>query len=155
MKLFLETAFRWNTPCPLTDGAGRIRYTLVGDAFHLRRKLRVLDLAGREAVGLCQVLPGFPPRYEAEVYGKPLGEILKDLTVRPACCLFPARNWRAEGPLGAASVSVWEGSAPVASLQVSGRQTVLDLPEDDSALPALGFLLLIRCIFADQEPRRL
>ena len=35
MKLFLETAFRWNTPCPLTDGAGRIRYTLVGDAFHL------------------------------------------------------------------------------------------------------------------------
>ena len=142
MKLFLETAFRWNTPCPLTDGAGRIRYTLVWDAFHLRRKLRVLDLAGREAVGLCQVLPGFPPRYEAEVYGKPVGEILKDLTVRPACCLFPARNWRAEGPLGAASVSVWEG-------------TVLDLPEDDSALPALGFLLLIRCIFADQEPRRL
>ena len=62
MKLYLETAFRWNTPCPLTDDAGHIRYTLVGDAFHLRRNLRVLDLAEREAVGLFQVLPGLPPR---------------------------------------------------------------------------------------------
>ncbi len=155
MTLHMDTPFRWNMSVPLLDEGGRQRYHLVGDAFGLRRQLRVLDLSGREAVSIRQTVPSLLPRFELETYGKPAGEVWKDMTVSPARAVMDPRGWTAEGPMGADDVTVRDGDAPVASLHVSGRETVLTLPEGASALAALGFLLVIRCVFADQEPRRL
>jgi len=155
MTLHLNMPFRWNTPVPLLDDAGRTRYTLIGDAYGLRRRLRVLDLSGKEAVTIRQAVPSLLPRFEVETYGKPVGEVLKDMTVSPARGVMEPRGWTAEGPLGADAVAVMAGRDPVASLRISGPETLLVLPEGTSALTALGFLLVVRCVFADQEPRRL
>ena len=154
MTLHLDAPFRWNTSMALRDNTGMIRYSLTGDSFSLRRQLHVCDLSGREAVSIRQMVPSLLPRFEVETYGKPAGEVFKDMTVSPSRGVMEPRGWIAEGPLGSETVTVRAGSSIVASLHVSEIGTDLELPEDDS-LAALGFLLTIRCIFAGQEPRRL
>ena len=106
MTLHMDTPFRWNMSVPLLDEGGRQRYHLVGDAFGLRRRLRVLDLSGREAVSIRQTVPSLLPRFELETYGKPAGEVWKDMTVSPARAVMDPRGWTAEGPMGADDVTV-------------------------------------------------
>ena len=154
MTLHLDAPFRWNTSMALRDDAGMMRYSLTGDSFGLRRQLHVCDLSGREAVSIRQMVPSLLPRFEVETYGKPAGEVFKDMTVSPARGIMEPRGWIAAGPLGSETVTVTAGSSVVASFHVSDTGTEFELPED-APLAALGFLLIIRCIFAGQEPRRL
>ena len=154
MTLHMNAPFRWNTSLPLQDESGNTRYSLTADGFGLRRQLHVFDLSGREAVSIRQVVPSLLPRFEIETYGKPAGEVYKDMTVSPARGIMDPRGWVAEGPLGSDSLSVKTGDTVIASLHTSDGETDLELPED-AFLTALGFLLTVRCVFADQEPRRL
>ena len=81
MKLYMERdVFSWGRTLELRDRARRKRYTLTGEAYSLGKRLHVFDLAGRKALYIHQQVPSLMPRYEIEVYGKPMGMIQKDLT---------------------------------------------------------------------------
>ena len=75
MRLYQRKAFVWNSPGTLTDGAGQVRYRLLGDAYAPVRRLRLKDLAGRDVLYARQSLPDLFPRFSLESYGKPMGSL--------------------------------------------------------------------------------
>lgn len=161
MKLYMQQdAFRWGSSLALCDKNGRTRYTLTGEAYSLGKRLHVTDLAGREAIYIRQVVPSLFPRYEIEVYGKPVAEICKDLTFfRPRYTIEPL-DWTLAGSLGALEYEISRQSSVVASScpqrdNSDGNIVVLNLYDRSVTLTALGILLTINCVFAAQEPKHL
>ncbi len=160
MKLYLQRdAFRWDRPLPLADKSGRPRYLLTGDAYSLGKRLHVTDLAGREAVYVRQQVPSLFPRYAIEVYGKPVGEIYKDLTfLRPRYTIEPL-DWEIMGSVGTCDYEItWQKTTVAACRPQEGRTDpvlVLDFYDRTAELAALGVMLTLNCVFAPQEPKHL
>lgn len=161
MKLYMQQdTFRWGSPMPLCDKSGKPRYTLTTEAYSLGKRLHVTDLAGREAIYIRQLVPSLFPRYEIEVYGKPVVTLCKDLTfLRPRYTMEPL-DWEITGILGARDYEISRQSALVASSspqqEDSDKSVVaLSLYDRNTALTALGILLTINCVFAPQEPKHL
>lgn len=160
MKLYMQNgAFHWGSPVALFDKSGRTRYTLTSDAYSLGKRLHVIDLAGREAIYIYQQIPSLFPRYEIEVYGKPVGEIVKDLTsIRPRYTM-ESLEWEIMGSVGTCDYEITRHNAAIASSRPhhtsSGDVLVLEVYERAAELTALGIMLTINCIFAAQEPKHL
>ena len=158
MKLYMEQLFRWGVTQELRDSAGRTRYYLTGDAYSLGKRLHVTDLAGREAIFIRQAVPSLFPRYEIEAYGRPVGELVKDLTFSRPRCTIEALGWEVSGSLGARAYSISRGGSIVAVSRpdpAEPERMELDLPDPAAELTALGVMLVINCIFADQESKHL
>ncbi len=160
MKLYMpKNGFRWGQPLALRDKGGRTRYTVTGDAYSLGKRLHVTDLAGREAVYVYQRVPSLFPCYAVEVYGKPVGEITKDLTFFRPRYTMKALDWEITGTLGACDYEISRHSTVVASSRpqqgASGDVLALCFYDRVTELTALGMVLTINCVFAPQEPKHL
>ncbi len=148
-------SFRWGKPLALCDRSGRARYTITGDAYSLGKRLHVVDLAGREAIYVHQQVPSLFPRYAIEVYGRPVGEIYKDLTyVRPRYTI-ETLDWEIIGSVGTCDYEItWQSSVVAACRpQSDGPGLVMELYDRTTELSALGVLLTVNCIFASQESK--
>lgn len=159
MKLFMQQkGFSWGQPMPLWDKGGHTRYTVTGDAYSLGKRLHVHDLAGREAIYIHQKIPSMFPSYEIEVYGKPVGSIVKDLTfLRPRYSVAEL-GWELCGTMGICDYELtWQNSVVAANHPVQGQRGALfamEFYDRTAELSALGVLLTINCILAPQESRR-
>ena len=156
MKLYMQKdGFRWGGSQPLTDRSGRTRYTVSGEAYSHGRRIHVTDLAGREAIYIRQVIPSLFPRYEIEVYGKPVAELKKDLTFAHPRCTIESLGWEVMGSLGRRKYEILlEGRTLCASGPdpENPDRLLLSLSADkQELLTALGVMLTINCIFATQE----
>jgi uncharacterized protein YxjI len=157
MKLYMQKdGFRWDTPMVLTDRNGRTRYQVSGDAYSLGKRLHVTDLSGREAIYIQQQVPSLFPRYEISVYGRPVTEIVKDLTFVQPKYTMGSLEWELMGILGTYDYEiVWQSSQVAACRPQEDRRLVLELGDRTTELTALGILLTINCIFAAQERKHL
>lgn len=140
MTLYLPGGFRWGPALDLLDPSGRPRYRLTGDGYAPARRLHITDLAGREAVYVRQTLPALFPTCALEVYGKPLGSLVKDLTRTPAAALLEALDWEISEAGG--SLLLLEAGAQIAALTPTEEAGLrLDLGQKRTELAALGALL--------------
>lgn len=142
----------------LRDSAGHIRYRLTGDPYAPGRRLSLRDLADRETVRIRQVVPSLFPRCALEVYGKPAGEVVKDLSfLRPRISLEPA-GWLLEGVPGLGDFSLKAGERIIGECRPDPEHPeglVFSAPDGPEGLIALGVMLTVQCVFAPQEPRHL
>jgi uncharacterized protein YxjI len=157
MKLYMQKdQFRWDSPMALTDRSGRARYHVSGDAYSLGKRLHVTDLSGREAIYIQQRVPSLFPRYEISVYGRPVTEIVKDLTFVQPKYTLDSLDWEFMGILSTYDYEiVWNNSPVAACRPQEDQRLVLELGERSTELTALGILLAINCIFAAQERKHL
>ena len=156
MKLYMpKNTFRWGETMALQDKAGRTRYTVAGEAYSLGKRLHVHDLAGREAVYVYQRVPSLFPCYAIEVYGKPVGEITKDLTFFRPRYTMKSLNWEIAGTLGACDYEITRQSTVVASSRPQQDVHALTFYDRVTELTALGVVLAINCVLAPQEPKHL
>lgn len=143
----------------LWDKGGHTRYTVTGDAYSLGKRLHIHDLAGREAVYVHQRIPSMFPRYEIEVYGKPVGCVTKDLTFLRPKYTMAEMGWEVSGTTGIFDYELtWQNSVVAANRPVQGekgRLFFMEFYDRTAELAALGVLLTINCILAPQESRRL
>ena len=142
----------------LWDKGGHTRYTVTGDAYSLGKRLHIHDLAGREAVYVHQRIPSMFPRYEIEVYGKPVGCVVKDLTFLRPKYTMAEMSWEVSGTTGIFDYELtWQNSVVAANRPVQGEKGALfsmEFYDRTAELAALGVLLTINCILAPQESRR-
>lgn len=155
ITLYMEkSAFSWGCPLALTDKNGRTRYTVDGDAYAPGKRLHIIDLAGKTAVSVRQRLPSLFPRYEIEVYGKPVAALIKDLRTNPPNFRIETLDWALTGSVSACDYALVRGeTALAASRPVSGSPGVLALtcPNPPETLPALGVLVTVNCILSPQS----
>ena len=159
MKLYMQKeAFRWGEPMPLRDKAGRTRYTVNSDAYALGKRLHVTDLAGREAVYIRQVVPSLFPKYEVEVYGRPVAAIVKDLSYFRPRYVIEELDWEVLGSLAACDYEISWQSSVVACCRPQQGETgdilALEFYDRREELASLGVMLTINCLLAPQESRR-
>lgn len=157
MKLYMQKdVFRWGVPLPLRDRSGRTRYTVVSDAYALGKRLHVIDLAGREAVYIHQQIPSLFPRYQVEVYGRPVAEVVKDLSYFRPRYTIEMLDWEVLGSLGGCDYELTQESATVASCrpQPEGDMLALEFLDRSLELAALGVILTLNCLLAPQESKR-
>ena len=157
MKLYMDSgAFVWGTPLPILDKSGRTRYTLVSEAYSLGKRLSVLDLAGRTAIQIRQRVPSILPLYDLEVYGKPSGTVVKDISgLRPRYFLEDM-GWEACGAVAARDYEVLTGGTVVGSTHPAPAGGLeLELGGRIRELNMLAFLLTLNCILADQDSKAL
>ena len=143
MRLYMPEQFRWGQTLELRDEAGRTRYTLSGDAYTLGHHLHILDLAGREAVGIRQRVPALFPTFDLEVYGKPVGALCKDLRFQPPRLLLEGMDWNLFGMPGGRDFSILfqnDSIAVCAPDRVRTGYLALELPPTEGTLTALGIL---------------
>ena len=158
MKLYMPEKFRWGVDTALTDRAGRHRYHLIGEAYSLGKRLHMTDLAGREAVYVKQVIPALFPTYALEVYGKPVGNLVKNLSFQRPRLVLEGLGWEIPEGFGSLGYELTCQGAVVAACHSDPEtpgQLVLDLQERTAELPALAVLLTINCVLAAQESRYL
>ena len=159
MKLFMQQkGFFWGQTMPLWDKGGHTRYTVHGDAYSLGKRLHVHDLAGREAIYIHQRVPSMFPQYDIEVYGKPVGSIVKDLTFLRPKYTVETLDWEVGGAMGVCDYELtWQNSVVAANRPVQGtkgQMYAMEFYDRTAELAALGVLLTINCILAPQESRR-
>lgn len=156
MTLYMEKhAFSWGRPLALTEKNGRTRYTVDGDAYAPGKRLHILDLAEKTAVSVRQRFPSLFPRYEIEVYGKPVAALIKDLNFSPPSLRIEPLGWTLTGSVSACDYELLRGGAPLAaSRPVPGSPGVFALtcPDPPEALSALGVLVAVNCILSPQSP---
>lgn len=158
MKLFMQqNGFVWGKPFPLCDKSGRTRYTITSEAYSLGKRLHVFDLAGREAIHIRQVIPSMFPTFEIEVYGRPIGSIVKDPTFFEPQFLIQSLNWEISGVITLYDYEIFcqnvvlASSRPVAS--ENGPQIVYDSFDRSDKLTALAVMLTINCcMLSPQKP---
>lgn len=155
MTLYMKKdAFSWGRPLALTDKNGRTRYTVDGDAYAPGKRLNILDLAGKTAVSVRQRFPSLFPRYEIEVYGKPVAALIKDLRTSPPSLRIETLGWTLAGSVSACDYELLRGETELAaSRPVSGSPGILALtcPDPPEALAALGVLVTVNCILSPQS----
>jgi uncharacterized protein YxjI len=156
MKLYIEPGkFTWGSPLALQDRAGHTRYTLIGDAYSVGKRLHLRDLSGREAVSVRQRVPSLRQQYELEVYGRPVGTISKDMsTLRPRYALEEL-GWEVGGVPSLGNFEIlWQGSVVAACRpEPQGEVFLLELYDRTVELAALGLMLVVGCILVPQESR--
>lgn len=160
MKLYMpKDGFRWGVPLLLKDRSGRTRYTVTSDAYALGKRLHVTDLSGREAVYIHQAIPSLFPRYQVEVYGRPVTEVVKDLSYFRPRYAIESLEWEVLGTLGACDYEITWHNTVVASCRPQQNQAgedvlALEFYDRSSDLAALGVILAINCVLAPQESKR-
>lgn len=160
MKLYMQKdTFRWGVPLALKDRSGRTRYTVTSDAYALGKRLHVTDLSGRKAVYIHQVIPSLFPRYQVEVYGRPITEIVKDLSYFRPRCTIEELGWEVLGSLGGQDYEITHHSTVVAACRpqqnAEGDDVLaLEFYDRSTDLVALGVILAINCVLAPQESKR-
>lgn len=151
MTLYMESrAFSWGRSLPLTDKDGRTRYTLTGNAYALRRQLQILDLAGRTAVSIRQSLPSLFPRYELEVYGKPLGAVVKDLRCAPPQYALEIPGWTLEGSVSDGDYRLFRSDVLAADCHPAADRDglwALEFHNQTDPLPSLAVMVTLNCGF--------
>ena len=160
MKLYMpKDTFRWGVPLPLRDKSGRTRYTVDSDAYALGKRLHVTDLAGREAVYIHQQIPSLFPRYQVEVYGRPMAQVVKDLSYFRPRYAIEMVDWELLGALGECDYEITCHNVMVASCRPQpsqeGDMLVLEFLDRSWDLAALGVILALNCLLAPQESKRL
>lgn len=93
MRFFLPIDHRLDSTSAITDEQGRVRYTLSGDPWAPTRRMYLTDRAGRTAAQCRQRLPSLLPAFSLEVYGKPAGMLVKDLTLSPPRFFTTGPDW--------------------------------------------------------------
>lgn len=159
MKLYMQKeVFQWGVPLLLRDKSGRTRYTVSGDAYSLGKRLHVTDLAGREAVYVHQKVPSLFPRYAVEVYGKPMAEIVKDLSFFRPRYLIEMQDWEVMGSLATYDYEItWQNTVVASCRPQQGKDgdvLALEFYDRTVELCALGIILAINCVLAPQESKR-
>lgn len=160
MKLYMpKDAFRWGVPLPLRDKSGRTRYTVGSDAYALGKRFHVTDLAGREALYIHQQIPSLFPRYQVEVYGRPVAQVVKDLSYFRPRYAIEMVDWEVLGALGEYDYEITCHNVMVASCRPQqgqeGDVLALEFLDRSWDLAALGVILTLNCLLAPQESKRL
>lgn len=158
MKLYMQQkGFSWDQAMPLRDKSGHTRYTVIGDAYALGKRLHIMDLAGREAVLIRQRIPSMFPRYDIEVYGKPVGSVIKDLTFLRPKYSVDGLAWEISGTTSIYDYElIWQNSVVASNHSVQGQGGELfamEFYDRTAELSALGVMLVINCILAPQESK--
>lgn len=158
MKLYMkQDSFVWGRPLPVCDRVGHIRYTVTGDAFSFGKRLHVVDLAGRKAIYVRQRIPALLPTYDIEVYGRPVGTLIKEQNhLRPSYHVEPL-NWALSGSLSVGEYELMQGTLVIAanhSIHENGASSFLmEFHDRATELTAFGVFLTLNCILAPQEPK--
>lgn len=156
MTLYMErNAFSWGRRLPLTEKNGHTRYTLISDPYGPRKQLQVLDLAAEKAVSVQQSFPSLFPRYEIEVYGKPVGAVQKDLRFTPPQYTIERPGWTMDGSVSRCDYTLLRDNTPLASCHPMPEKPgylTLEFHDRAETLPALGVMMIINCVLTFQAP---
>jgi len=143
MDLYLKEPFSWGRSLPLLEPDGRTRYLVFGDAFRLGKRLYVRDLAQRDMFYARQIIPAVLPAFSLEVYGKPIGDLVRSRT--EDSYRLESLSWTVTGTRRA-GCAIRQGQRVIADCapDPEGLHLRILTPERDKA--ALGVLLTAYCM---------
>lgn len=149
---FSPAGFLWNHSLPIYDNTGHVRYRLYADGYRLTRPVYLRDLGGRDAAVLLRQSPSLFPRYDMEVYGRPVGTLERILRDKVPEYRLTGLGWQITGSVKEGNFSFRKHESPVAFCQRDGNDIILTCEEDIYALSALGAAAVLCCILGPSEP---
>lgn len=152
MNLFFEPgAFSWDGTMPVQDQHGHTRYLVTGNGY--RRRIHVRDLAGREAILIRQVVPSMLAKYDIEIYGRPVGTLVRHPGEKTPQYVLEGQKWRLSGETGKGLFEAFEAGEVVASCVAGEREELrgITCSSPNGELTVLAVALVICCIMGPQE----
>jgi uncharacterized protein YxjI len=102
-------------------------------------------------------VPSLFPRYEIEVYGRPAGDIVKDLSYFQPRYIMDSLDWEVLGSISSYDYELSWQNTPVACCRPQEPEATdalaLEFFDRTEALPALGVILVINCLLAPQTSK--
>ena len=149
---FSPADFRWNQPLDILDASGHVRYRLYADGYRLTRPVYIRDKRGQNAVTLLRQSQSLFPKYDMEVYGRPVGTLERILRDKVPAYRLTGLGWQITGSVKEGNFSFRNHESPVAFCQRDGNDIILTCEEDIYALSALGAAAVLCCILGPSEP---
>lgn len=150
---FSPADFLWNHPLDILDGSGHVRYRLYADGYRLTRPVFIRDLRGQNAVTLLRQSQSLFPRYDMEVYGRPVGTLERFLRDKTPEYRITGLRWQVSGDLKEGDYDFLSGDSIMASCRRDGEYITLNCPEEIYALSALGAAVVLSCILGPRETK--
>lgn len=152
MKLCIrQKVFSWLDHFTVTDENGRSLYQVKGE-LALGKRLRVLDMSGRELALIEQKIISFLPRYVITPAGGSPFTVVKKFTLFRPSYAIEGTNWSVEGEIWEHSYRIFCGGRAVASVEKEwftfGDCYALDIDDPALELTALTITLVIDCAMA-------
>ena len=143
---FSPADFRWNQPLDILDASGHVRYRLYADGYRLSRPVYIRDLRGQNAVTLLRQSQSLFPKYDMEVYGRPVGTLQRVLVDKTPEYHITGLGWQVSGNIREGRFDFLSDETLMASCRRDGESITVNCPEDIYALSALGAAGVLSCI---------
>lgn len=148
---FSPADFLWNHPLHILDNNRHVRYRLYADGYRLSRPVYIRDLGGQDAVTLLRQSQSLFPKYDMEVYGRPVGALERFLRDGTPEYRLSGLRWQVSGDLKEGNFEFRRKQEIIASCRKSGKEITLTCEDDIYALSALGAAAVLSCILGPLE----
>ncbi len=148
---FSPADFLWNHPLNILDSSGHVRYRLYADGYRLTRPVYIRDLRGQNAVTLLRQGQSLLPKYDMEVYGRPVGTLERFLRDTAQEYRITGLRWQVSGNLKNGNYDFLYNGTVVASCRKDSRFITVNCPEEIYALSALGAAVVLSCVLGPLE----
>ena len=156
MTLYMKQAvFSWGDKFTVKDEYGQDRYYVQGEVFALGKKLHIYNVHGQEVAFIHQKLLSWMARYNIEIGGRPVCQVVQELALLRQKYRVEGLPWRMEGDFWAHEYELYSPSGPVMRLSKEwftwGDSYELDIAEPGDELLCLCVALAVDCALAAQQ----
>ena len=157
MRLYIkQKIFSWKDKFYVKDENGEDRYYVEGELFSWGKKLHLYDLLGNERIFISQKVLTFLPKYQINMDGHCIAEVIKEFTFFKHRYTVTGLDWNVRGDFLDHEYVIENGRREIASVSKQwftwGDTYEISIPYDSDELAALAVVLVIdACIEAEER----
>lgn len=156
MRLYIkQKVFSWNDRFHVRDQDGLDRYYVEGEFFSFGKRLHIMDASGREVACIRQRLLTFMARYDIEISGMTVAQLVQEFSFFKPRYRLEGTPWQLEGDFWAHDYVLTDGTDTIMRMSKEwftwGDSYALDIPDPGNELLCLAIALAVDCVMAQQN----
>ena len=158
MKLYIQQkVFSWRDRFSVKDADGADRYYAEGEVFSLGKQLHIYNSNGHAVAHIRQKLMSFTPKFEIEINGQIVCEIVRKFTILDHDYYIDGLPWYLEGDFWGHDYSLINGNQVIMRLSKQwftwGDSYLLNILNPEHELKCLCIALAVDCALAVKRRR--
>ena len=156
MKLYMkQKVFSWKDKFTIKDSNGIDKYFVEGEFLSLGKKLHIKDSNGNEVAFVKQRLLSLLPRFDVEINGTTVAQIVKKFSLFKPKYAIEGVDWIVQGDFFSHNYVIYQGEIIIAAIHKQwmawGDTFEIDIDNEDKEVMALAVVLAIDAIMDASE----
>jgi uncharacterized protein YxjI len=145
-----QKVFSWKDRFSIKNADGTDKYSVEGEFLSFGKKLHIKDANGNEVAFVKQRLLSFLPRFDVEVGGNTVAQIVKEFTLLKPKYAIKGIDWNVEGDFFSHDYVINQGEIIIASIHKQwmswGDTFEIDIEDENKEVMALAVVLAIDAV---------